>query len=271
MTRMSFEGAGGELFGKTIGGLLLSMITAGIYAPWFMCSLLAYYCDKSNISTAAGPMRLSFRGKGGSLFGVLFVGGLLTTLTAGIYAPWFVCKLARYFTENTVAQGQDGRTYRLHFTGEGGSLFGTWIVTALLLGITFGIYTPWAMCKMRRWFFERAQILENEQPAGQLGFVGEGGSLFGTWLGGAFLTLITVGIYSSWFKVSLNQFYYRNTRITLHGRTYALDFKGTGGDLFVLKLVGGLLTALTFGVYWFWARVKVLAWQYQNTSVTSAS
>ncbi|EYF06865.1 Hypothetical protein CAP_1562 [Chondromyces apiculatus DSM 436] len=264
---MSFEGEGGEFFGKVIVGYLLTMITFGIYAPWFICSLTNYIYEKSNIQTARGPLRVSFRGEGGSLFGVLIVSYLLTAITFGIYAPWAICKVARYFTENTYAQTADGRTYQLRFSGEGGDLFGTWIVNAILMGVTLYIYTPWAMCKLRKWFYSRTQIVENGQPVGQLDFVGEGGNLFGTFLAGVLLTMVTFGIYGSWFTVSMKKFWNQNTRVALYNRTYALDFTGQGADLFVINLVTTLLTMVTFGIYAFWGQVKKMKWDYQNTLV----
>jgi uncharacterized membrane protein YjgN (DUF898 family) len=266
-TRLGFQGTGGELFGKLIGGFLLTAITFGIYAPWFICGLINYYCEKTTINTPAGPARMTFSGTGGALFGVTFVGMLLTSITFGIYGPWFVCKLARFFSENMSAQTSEGRTLQLRFAGEGGDLFGTWILSSILIGVTFYIYTPWAMCKLRKWFYEHTQIVENGQPVGKLDFVGEGGNLFGTFLAGVILTGLTLGIYGSWFKCNMTRFWNQNTRITLHGRTYAMDFTGQGGDLFVITLIGVLLMYPTLGIYWFWTKVKTLKWENENTVI----
>jgi uncharacterized membrane protein YjgN (DUF898 family) len=200
----------------------------------------------------------------------MFVNYLLVGITCGIYMPWAACKVTRYFADNTIAQTADGRQYQLRFTGEGGDLFGTWLVNALLSGITFYIYLPWAMCNLRKWFYQRTQIIENGQPVGQLDFVGEGASLFGTFIVGMLLTGVTLGIYAFWHAVNLKKFFNQNTRVIIHGRAYALDFSGTGGELFVIKLVNGILTTLTLGIYFFWAKVKELRWEYQNTLVKSA-
>jgi uncharacterized membrane protein YjgN (DUF898 family) len=81
------------------------------------------------------------------------------------------------------------------------------------------------------------------------------------------LTYITAFIYFSWFKVSLKKFFDQNTRIMVNGRTYSVDFSGTGGDLFVLSLVNGILTVLTLGIYAFWAKAKMLKWEYSNTII----
>ena len=98
-------------------------------------------------------------------------------------------------------------------------------------------------------------------------FVGEGGNLFGTFLAGALLTMVTFGIYGSWFTVSMKKFWNQNTRIAIYNRTYALDFTGQGADLFVINLVTSLLTMVTLGIYVFWGQVKKMKWDYQNTLV----
>lgn len=44
-----------------------------------------------------------------------------------------------------------------------------------------------------------------------------------------------------------------------------LQFKGSGFELFKIYIINILLTAVTFGVYSFWARVKVTRFIFQNT------
>lgn len=44
-------------------------------------------------------------------------------------------------------------------------------------------------------------------------------------------------------------------------------YHGTGGDLFVLSLINGLLTVVTLGIYSFWAKNKVRVFHYENTEV----
>ena len=270
--RLGYIGEGSELFGKMFVGYLLTMITFGIYLPWFICSMLEYLSSKTSAGpTQKGQLQFKFQGEGSSLFGLMFVGYLLTALTIGIYAPWFMCKLARYMAENSVAVAQDGTQYKLRFTGEGGDLFGTAFVGYLLTMITFGIYLPWFICKMRKWFMSHTQIDENGQPVGAFDFVGEGGELFGKWIVGVILTVLTIGIYKSWFDCVLSKFNAQNTRMTYRGAVYTADFNGQGGELFVLRLVGGLLTAITFGIYMFWYMTNLIKFNVSNHVIRRAS
>jgi uncharacterized membrane protein YjgN (DUF898 family) len=264
--RFSYGGTGGELFGELIVGAILTMITFGIYFPWFICKMSRYMSSKTNMGpTQKGHLQFQFNGEGGSLFGLFIVNQLLTMITFGIYMPWAICKYAKWGAEHAVAVAPDGSQYKLRFNGEGGDLFGTFIVGYLLTAITFGIYMPWFMCKLRKWFYTNTQIEENGQPIGQLDFVGEGGELFGKFIGGYILTMITFGIYFAWFKCNLDRFWAQNTRVNVRGQIWTSDFTGQGGDLFVINLVGGILTGLTFGIYFFWFQTKLIKFNFENT------
>ena len=122
----------------------------------------------------------------------------------------------------------------------------------LLMIVTLGIYTPWFVCKLQKFFLSHTRIHENGQHVGTLDFVGEGSSLLGTFIVGYLLTLITIGIYMPWFQCSLNRFYLQNTRAVMYGRTFAGDFDGGSAELFGTFIVGYILTLITLGIYGFW-------------------
>ncbi len=267
ITRLAYEGTGGELFGKLIVGLILTAITLYIYMPWFMCKMFDYFASKTVANTPAGPVRFHFKGTGGTLFGKFIGGLLLTIITAGIYMPWFIIGLVKWGCENTHAQTADGRIIQLRFKGTGGQFFVKYLVNALLMGITLYIYTPWALCDYRKWFLENTEIVEQGQVIGGFTFEGKGGTLFGKFIVGMLLTIITLGIYYFWFEVNLKKFNYENTKIQLRGRTYAIAFNGTGGQNFVLQIVNSLLAQFTFGIYMFWGITNVIKWDCENTVI----
>ena len=49
--------------------------------------------------------------------------------------------------------------------------------------------------------------------------------------------------------------------------TAKLSYHGTGGSLFGLVLLNGLLTIITLGIYSFWAKTKVRAFHYSHTEM----
>ena len=263
--RPNFQGTGGELFVTFLVGYLLTAITFGIYASWFYCKLANFQLSNTTLGpTRRGDLRCEFTGKGGELFVTFLVGYLLTAITFGIYGAWFMCKLIKFFSDNTTATAQDGTRFRFNFEGTGGEMFVTILVGYLLTAITIGIYMPWFICKLRKVIYSRTNILETEQPVGNLDFEGTGGSLFGTFIVGYLLTLVTIGIYMPWFQVKLKKFWAENTRIHYQGRVFAGAFHGTGGEFFVTFLVGYLLTLITFGIYMPWFIIKLWKFDMNN-------
>lgn len=263
--RFTFTGTGGALFVKFLVGGILTTITFGIYYSWFATNIIKYFSENTSISgPQKGDLRLEYRGTGGQLFVTLLVGGLLTSITFGIYYSWFMVKLMNFFYENTVAKAGDGTEYRLQFNGTGGSLFVTLLVGGLLTFITFGIYGAWFTCKLQKFMCNNTAILENGTHIGTMDFVGAGGSLFVTLLVGGLLTGITFGIYAAWYGVKLIKFFAENTEITVAGQRHLGAFTGTGGQLFITVLVGALLTGITFGIYAAWYACTLFQWEAEN-------
>jgi len=219
------------------------------------------------MSAAGGEIRGDFSGTGGELLGQLFVGYLLTLITFGIYGPWFMCKFANFIAERVTFGPTAKGTVRFRFEGQGGELFVTFLVGYLLTMVTFGIYSPWFICKLNKWFASNTKITKNGQQVGDMDFVGQGGDLLVTFIVGYLLTLVTFGIYMAWFQVKLMSFNAESTKITVEGQRMGMRFTGEGGELFVIMLVGYLLSLITLGIYMFWMMAKLLKWQLSNTVV----
>ena len=270
MVRFKFTGTGGALFVKFFVGMLLSMVTLGIYLPWFMVSLTRYVCDNTVLETGAGAVRLKFTGTGGALFVTFLVGYLLTIITLGIYTPWFITKLLKFHMDNTTGTTPEGVEVRLDYGGTGGGLFVTFLVGYLLTIITIGIYTPWFICRINRFILQNTGVLRGGAQVGTADFVGTGGALFVTFLVGYLLTIVTLGIYMPWFMVKLTKFNLGGTRVTLDGVVWTGDFDGKGGDLFVTLLVGYLLTVVTLGIYGAWFTCNMIRFHTDNSVFRSA-
>ena len=268
--RGDFSGTGGELLGQLLVGYLLTLITFGIYMPWFMCKFTNFIAQRVTFGpTQKGTISFRFDGQGGQLFVTFLVGYLLTLVTIGIYMPWFICKLTKFFSDNTTIATSDGTTYNPRFEGSGGDLFVTFLVGYLLTCITFGIYAPWFMCKLNKWFAERTKLTSNGMETGSMDFTGQGGALLKTFIVGYLLTIITFGIYMAWFQVKLLKFNADNYKLNVNGQRFGMRFTGEGGELFVIFLVGYLLTIVTLGIYMFWWMAKLIKWQLSNLVVFS--
>ncbi len=265
VTRGVYDGTGLEMLTTCILGFLLTLVTLGLGMPWYIVMLQRHVNSKTQLlPTPRGALKLDFDGTGGKLFVIGLVGGLLTLLTLGLYGPWWLASLIRYFTDHTTAKSDDGTRYRLRFNGTGGRLFVVLFVGLLLTVLTLGIYGAWFVCNLNRALAEKTEILENDRAIGGFDFVGSGGEFFVTFLVGLILSVITFGIYSAWFQVKLNKFLARSTRITINGRTFASDFDGEGLDLFILNIVGTILSCLTLGIYHFWYMVKLIRFDTEH-------
>ena len=82
--------------------------------------------EKSKSKFTGGVLECFIYGLGASL---------LITITLGLATPWAICLLVKFYTNNTVIDGQ-----KVNFDGTGTQLFGKFIIWWLLSIVTLGIY-----------------------------------------------------------------------------------------------------------------------------------
>ena len=79
------------------------------------------------------------------------------------------------------------------------------------------------------------------QTGSRLDYAGTGGEMLGKLIVGAILCVITCGVYMPWFAIGLYKYVYSKTTMkTTSGQVLKLEFTGTGGQFFVIGLVGFL-------------------------------
>ena len=71
-----------------VKGLLLTMITFGIYFPWFFVSLRKFIAE----NTVYGNFAFDSRMNGQEYFFINLKGLFLSAITLGIYLPWFIAQ-----------------------------------------------------------------------------------------------------------------------------------------------------------------------------------
>jgi uncharacterized membrane protein YjgN (DUF898 family) len=267
-----FTGTGGGLLSETFIGLILTIVTFGLYSPWFICRMTRWNSRHTNLNDRQGnTVTFSFSGTGGKLFVDLIIGWLLTIITLGIYGFWYYVNMFKFFVENSDAKTPDGRPVKATFTGTGGQLFGEVFVGMLLTIVTVGIYSPWFICKIIGFFYNNTVISVDGSKALTLKFTGTGGDLFVTFIVGYLLTIVTLGIYQFWFQVNLMKFTYGNTEVsTQNGSRFRVNFNGTGGELFGIHLVGIIVSIVTLGIYSFWFSVNLIKFQTDHLEVVDA-
>ncbi len=167
--RFSFRGRALEFIRLFIGGLILSVITLGLYYPVFDTRRYAFMTSHAYF----GNRKFEFDGRGWDLFGSFVVTLLLTIPTLGLCWFWFLAKKRRYFSEHTVFTSA---RFRSTVTGEG--LLRLSLGNLLLLIVTLGFGWPWVLLRYVEFHLanlslegplDMASIVQEAQAAAPIG------------------------------------------------------------------------------------------------------
>lgn len=217
----SFRGSMGRFLGMNLLGALLSLVTLGVYLPWWERRVVAYLVSETQVDGEAP----AFRGRAGTLFKYLFLciylplivlfGALalygavahnasvlsqtfVTTLVTFFYLLLFIVySIYLYLSYRWLVQIQwRNRTvgWKTRFWGATGMVLGQ----LLLSIITAFIYSPAAIVRLHRYFAARTVLDGPDGEVGRLGFDGSPGRGFLVMWGQGLLSLVTVGIFLPW-------------------------------------------------------------------------
>jgi uncharacterized membrane protein YjgN (DUF898 family) len=139
----SYHGTVGGMASTYFSGLFLTIITFGIYYPWFLASLEREITGHARFGR---NVEFEYHGTGGDLFKKIIVGYLLTLVTLGVYSFWMIADLINYSYEQKHIH-QNGRSAQFRSTLTGGGLLKLFLVDILLLVVTLGIATPWVVAR----------------------------------------------------------------------------------------------------------------------------
>ena len=92
-----FDGGLLQLIGWRLLGLLITVVTLGICAPWAICMIYRWETKH----TVINGKRLTFDGSAIQLFGNWIKWLLLTIITLGIYSFWLSIALKKWQTKHT--------------------------------------------------------------------------------------------------------------------------------------------------------------------------
>ena len=205
----------------------------------------------------------TFHGKKGSFFELQLANWVLTAITLGFYYPWAKANTLRYLYQKTEFAGS-----RFTFHGTGKEMFMGFLKALVLFAGLYGVFiallltgkpqlvsvgifvlyigllliVPLALHGSMRYRASRSSW-----RGIHFGYRGSLKHLYGVFFLHLFLTIITLGLYSSWFVTKLRKEIIGNLRFG----SARFSFEGTGGELFMIYLKGYLLSIVTFGVYFF--------------------
>ena len=228
-----------------------------------------------NITSSSQSYRLSFRGKGSEYFGIIIVNWLLTVVTLGLYYPWAKSAQLRYLYGATALNDD---TFAFHGTGK--EMFKGFIKVLLIFAILFALFL---LC----FYFEmvlvgtillyggfiaimplaihgsyRYRMSRTSWRGIRFGYRGNRSELIQLFFKGLLLTIVTIGIYGSWFVVDLRNYVMGNVRFG----NVKFNSNANGFEYFKLNLKGILLTILTLGIYMFWWQKNIIHFYVNHLS-----
>ncbi|MEI6948271.1 DUF898 family protein [Paraflavisolibacter sp. H34] len=165
--RFGYSGNRKELVVLFFKGLLLTVVTFGIYGAWFANNLRRYIVG----NIRAGDARFTFSGEGSDFFGLNLKGYILTLLTLGVYSFWWQKDLYAFFVNNLRLE-QDDEVIFFRSKATGGGFAGLLIVNMLIVLFTLGLGYAWVVTRTMQFALENVEAsgtivletLEQVQP-----------------------------------------------------------------------------------------------------------
>ncbi|HSB69687.1 MAG TPA: DUF898 family protein [Candidatus Methylomirabilis sp.] len=166
---------------------ILSYLFILVVIPFAMVGARRYRLSR----TSWRGIRFSFRGEAREFIKLFLTGSLLTTLTLGLYYPFFETRRYGFMASHSYIGSQ-----KFDFDGEGRALFGSFLLTLLLTPLTLGLSWIWFLAGKQRYYWEHTSI-------GKAGFHSDvtGWRLFRLYLGNGLLLLFTLGLAWPWAAV----------------------------------------------------------------------
>jgi uncharacterized membrane protein YjgN (DUF898 family) len=213
---------------------------------------------------------IGFTGEGGNLLVIMLLNWVFTTFTLGLYYPWARVNTLRFMYGNTTLNNTP-----FIFHGTGKELFKGFVKFFAIVILIYGLYfyaivindfTLLMIAGLALIVFVIAIIplalhgafryrLSRTSWSGiHLGYRGERGQLAFEFFTGIFLSIITFGIYYSWFINRMRTYVLNNCRFG----SLKFGYDGSGTELFIINLKGYFFSFLTLGIYYFWYKKEYL-------------
>lgn len=277
--KLTFTGEGDSLLGIMLLNWVLSFFTFGLYYPWARVNKLKYLYG----NTLLNDTPFIFHGTGKELFKgfikffalivlvyafyfyAVFSNDLTLVIVAIIVLLGFVCvtiPLALHGAFRYRLSRTSWRGIHLGYRGERGQLAYEFFIGFFLTIITFGIYSPWFMTKMRAYIIGHCRF-------GNLkfGYDGNGTDLFIIHLKAYFLMLPTLGLYYFWYRKEYINYFINYTYIEQTGKKVHLKGNITGSGFLLLSLTNFLLTIFTLGIAIPWVITRTMRFVISNSEI----
>ena len=219
-THFVFDGTFGQFIGKFILGTFLSVITLGIYSPWFITKMQKFFVNH----TSHESKNLEFAGSAGKLFkiflfsvflpmliliGIMVVlqikNGLTDSKLIGYYTngiTLFIMIPYMYFFYKWMVNVKF-KEYAIRWETGFWNSCGKILLEIILSIITIGIFYPLAILRLYQYFLDRTFAVSESHKKG-FGYDLEAGKDFLFIWGQLLLILVTLGVYYPWSYCKIN-------------------------------------------------------------------
>ena len=288
---LTFSGKGGEYFRIWIINIILSILTLGIYSAWAKVRRKQYFYGHTRILDAsfeylADPWKIL---KGRVIVVTIFliysviselmpIVGTLLGFAFIFVLPWIVVRSLAFNARNSA-----WRNIRFGFRGKVGDAAKAFVLWPFLALVSLGLLMPYAL-------YRQKQFVIDNSLYGTTRFAFEAtardyyrlflGAIIPIIVGFALLVLtgfllqslaIVTGMVLyfylfAFFTVKLTNLTYNALRLDVHHMQAALTVKP-----FMLIVVGNALAlVLTLGLFWPWARVRLLRYKLEHLSLLTS-
>lgn len=154
--RFGYRGDRMELTTIFIKGLLLTVVTLGIYGAWFFMSIRRYTHEHMRF----GEVEFRNDASGLDWFLLNLKGYIFSILTLGIYIFWWQRNIFSFYYDNLKASKGD-ESIEFRSTATAGGFFELIVVNFIIILFTFGLGFPWVVVRTQKFVCDSIQIEGN--------------------------------------------------------------------------------------------------------------
>jgi len=218
-----FDGTFGKYIGTVLLGSFLSIITLGIYGPWFMRNINIFFINNSSYNSNS----FRFKGEGGKLFLILLFTLIIPIIIISVIMSFFIISNLGSINSESVNFGQistmtvinqlvmilimipyiylvykwmvdvEYKNFNISWKTDFWSSCVKIAIEMILSIITVGIYVPLAYLRLYKYFTEKTFAESDERTIGFGYDIDQLNDFLFIW-GQLLLMIITLGIYFPW-------------------------------------------------------------------------
>ena len=210
---VEFKGHFSNYMGVILLGLFLSIITFGIYSPWFIRNVQRFYIDNSSYDSGS----FKFKGKGGRLFVILLLTIVAPVILLSVLMFVMVFSNPESASKALIIQqvimmfvmipymymvykwmvNIDYKGYNITWETTFWDSCGKIALEMLLIVITLGIFMPLAMVRLYKYFISRTIAAGSDNKISFGYDIDPMNDFLFIW-GQTLLTMVTLGVYYPW-------------------------------------------------------------------------